>query len=78
MSGRGLAICPFCGHSAPWGRHMADYKLYGLDGAGQIAGVPEVIEAPTDRQALAAARERKPRKTAELWHGTRLVGRIEA
>ncbi|MEO6361112.1 MAG: hypothetical protein ABIO43_11160 [Sphingomicrobium sp.] len=57
---------------------MADYKLYGLDGAGQIAGVPEVIQAPTDRQAIEAARELKHRKTAELWHGTRLVARIEA
>lgn len=57
---------------------MADYKLYRLDGTGQIAGAPEVIQAPTDRQAIAAARELRYRTTAELWHGTRLVARIEA
>ena len=56
---------------------MADYKLYGLDGTGQIAGAPEVVQAPTDRQAMAAARELKRRGSVELWHGARLVGRID-
>ena len=56
---------------------MADYKLYALNGAGQIAGAPEQIEAPTDRQAIAAARELNRHQVMELWHGTRLVTRIE-
>ncbi|MEO5773558.1 MAG: hypothetical protein ABIQ32_05510 [Sphingomicrobium sp.] len=56
---------------------MSDYKLYALDGAGQIAGAPELIAAPTDRQAIAAARELNRRHAMELWHGVRLVSRIE-
>lgn len=57
---------------------MADYKLYALDGSGQIAGAPEIIQAPTDRQALAAAREGKRSGKMELWQGSRLVARLES
>jgi hypothetical protein len=56
---------------------MTDYKLYALDGRGQIAGAPELISAATDRQAEAAARELGRTGPSELWQGPRLVARIE-
>jgi hypothetical protein len=56
---------------------LAEYKLYMLDGSGQIAGVPVVIEAPSDDQAIAQARERKKRAPAELWRGSRLIARLD-
>jgi hypothetical protein len=56
---------------------MADYKLYGLDGAGQIAGAPEYLHASSDEEALAAVRELGRRNLSELWQGSRLVARVE-
>jgi hypothetical protein len=55
---------------------MIDYKLYTLDGRGQISGAPEVISAATDRQAEVAARERARTGPVELWQGQRLVTKI--
>jgi hypothetical protein len=52
---------------------MAEYKLYGLDGAGQIAGAPEFIRASDDAEAIAHAEARQSTAGAELWRGARLV-----
>ncbi len=55
---------------------MPDYKLYRLDGAGQIAGAPEFYTADTDDAARAEADKRRGQGHAELWEGRRLVGRL--
>ena len=54
---------------------MPGYKLYCLDGAGRITGVAELIEAPSDEDALEAAR-RLDRGRCEIWQGGRLVAVI--
>ncbi len=46
---------------------MADYRLYGLDGAGQIAGAAEVIKATSDDDAVAAARALRRPMACEVW-----------
>jgi len=55
---------------------MPDYKLYRLDGAGQIAGAAEQFSAADDDAAMAAARARRGDGSAELWQGRRLVARL--
>jgi hypothetical protein len=57
---------------------VAEYRLYCLDGAGQIAGAPELVAAESDEQALAAARALNKSMRCELWLGTRLVAQIPA
>jgi hypothetical protein len=52
------------------------YRLYCLDGAGHIS-FAEVIEAETDEEALARARELKQGALrCEVWDGRRLVGSL--
>lgn len=57
---------------------MRDYKLYSLDGAGQIAGAAELLRAETDEQAIAIARATAQPLGCELWRGSRLVVRLKA
>ena len=57
---------------------MANYRLYCLDGAGRITGAADVIEAPSDEEAIAIARERSPETRCEIWQGRRLVATIPA
>jgi hypothetical protein len=55
---------------------MASYRLYCLDGAGRI-GLAEWIEAKSDADALAQARELKDGALrCEVWAGPRLVGSL--
>ena len=54
---------------------MAGYRLYSLDGTGRITGAAQVIEAPSDEEALALVRAQAESGRFELWHGRRLVGR---
>ncbi len=56
---------------------MADYRLYRLDGADQIAGAAEPIVADDDETAVAMARAARSRSPLELWQGRRLVARID-
>ncbi|QIK78173.1 hypothetical protein G7077_03850 [Sphingomonas piscis] len=55
---------------------MPEYKLYRLDGAGQIASAPEYFDALDDDAALAVAQQRRGTGSAELWQGGRLVQRL--
>lgn len=57
---------------------LADYRLYCIDGAGQIAGAPEVVSAHDDEEAVAAAKAMDKPHRCELWLGTRLVAAIPA
>jgi hypothetical protein len=55
---------------------MADYRIYCLDGAGNI-GLADWIQADTDEEAVLKARELKPvRRKCEIWHKSRLVGQL--
>ena len=57
---------------------MASYRVYCLDGAGDI-GLAEWLEAKDDAQALAFARELNDGALkCEVWDGKRLVGSIAA
>ncbi len=57
---------------------MRDYRLYCLDGTKRIARAAEVIAAPTDDEAIAAARELGKPTACEIWQGRRLVATIPA
>ena len=52
---------------------MPDYKLYRLDRAGRISGVPETFTAADDDAAIAQAEERRRGAAAELWQGRRFL-----
>lgn len=54
---------------------MAQYRLYRLDGAGNISAA-EWIEAKGDDEAVRAARGRALGTRAEIWDRDRLVARI--
>lgn len=55
---------------------MPSYRLYSLDGAGNIT-MAEWLEAADDHDAVSRARARRDSATLELWDRNRLVGRIE-
>ncbi|MEO7278228.1 MAG: hypothetical protein ABIW33_09430 [Sphingomicrobium sp.] len=55
----------------------ADYRVYRLDGTGRIAA-GDWIDAASDDEALRAARETRASGRIELWHGKRLVARIDS
>jgi hypothetical protein len=49
------------------------YRMYCLDGVGTISFAEE-IEATTDEEAIAKAREMRPDALqCEIWEGSRLV-----
>jgi hypothetical protein len=55
---------------------MVDYRIYCLDGAGNI-GLADWIQADSDEEAVLKAREIKPNsRKCEIWHKARLVGQI--
>jgi hypothetical protein len=57
---------------------MPEYKLYCLDGGGQI-GFADWIEANTDADAIAKARQVKRNgQKCEVWRGTQLIGALDA
>ncbi len=57
---------------------MAEYRLYCLDGLGGI-DFAEVIQASTDEEAIAKARELKRAVLkCEVWQGQRLVAALDA
>jgi hypothetical protein len=57
---------------------MANYRLYCLDGAGHIS-MAEWLEADTDEQAIAIAREMRPEAhKCEVWLQNRLVSRLNS
>ncbi|HXH53085.1 MAG TPA: hypothetical protein VNH53_06625 [Sphingomicrobium sp.] len=52
---------------------MRSYRLYRLDGSGQIESAT-VIDAADDEDAAAQARALLGRRRGELWHGRRMIG----
>lgn len=55
---------------------MAEYRLYALDADGNL-GLPDLINAISDEEAVAKARELKPNmRRCELWKGRRLVAAL--
>ena len=55
---------------------MADYRVYCLNGVGQI-GLADWIEAETDEEAIAKARELRPdAHRCEVWLKQRLVATL--
>lgn len=54
---------------------MVAYRLYRLDGLGQIGRV-EVLEAKDDEEAIHLAYQKKLPVTCELWDRDRLVVKI--
>ena len=49
------------------------YRLFPIDFTGHVMGVPDVIKAGDDDQAVQAARLLVSGRTVELWLGSRLV-----
>jgi len=57
---------------------MAEYRVYCLDGQGQI-GLADWIEAESDDEALAKTRALRPdAHQCELWLKNRLVAKLNA
>jgi hypothetical protein len=56
---------------------MEDYRLYCLDGSGQITGAEWIEAAGDDEAARIACGMNKP-VPCELWQRTRFVARIPA
>ena len=54
---------------------MAGYRLYGLDGVNKVASA-DWFDADDDEIAIEAAREGYEGSECELWHGRRLVARL--
>jgi hypothetical protein len=57
------------------GRHLPNYRLYRLDGAGKIMSA-EWIEAQGDEDALRDVRSRADSGSFELWDKSRLIERF--
>ncbi|QNM83449.1 hypothetical protein H8M03_03695 [Sphingomonas sabuli] len=55
---------------------MRDYRLYRLDGAGNILSA-EWLREPDDDSAVRPVTDLRLHGPAELWRGQRLVARIE-
>ena len=55
---------------------LADYRLYGLDGANKVAS-GEWFEADDDKAAIEVAKQMMDGHDCELWQGKRFVTRIE-
>ena len=55
---------------------MPAYRVYCLDGAGKVWAA-EWVEAEDDSAALELARRFEEAVRCEVWHGQRLVGRVE-
>lgn len=57
---------------------MPEYRVYHLNQAGKIIGVPVVVMADDDTAALDQARLMTPRgEQAEVWQLNRLVSVVE-
>lgn len=57
---------------------MGDYRIYRLDGAGQITGAPEIVTAAGDEAAVSAVRALNSACSIEIWQGRRLIARVPA
>ena len=55
---------------------MANYRIYCLDGANQVASA-EWIEADDDQAAIETAKDTHGGKECELWQGRRLIARLD-
>jgi hypothetical protein len=57
---------------------MPEYRLYCLDGGGQI-GFADWFEADNDGDAIAQAQQVKRNgQKCEVWRGTELIGALDA
>jgi len=56
---------------------LVQYRLYRLDGAGNISGA-DWLKAASDEDAIRQVRERKLPFNSEIWDRNRLVAQIEA
>ena len=57
---------------------MSDYRLYCVDGGGNI-GFADWIQASTDEEAISKAREmRADAQKCEVWLGNQLVAKINS
>jgi hypothetical protein len=55
---------------------MAAYRAYLVDTENHIRGVPIVIEADTDEQAVAEAGRFVAGRDVELWRGDKMLARL--
>ena len=52
------------------------YRLFPIDAAGRVQGIPDIIEAATDGQAVQAAEKLARDRTVELWAGIRHIATL--
>lgn len=53
------------------------YRLFRIDDAGRISGLPDIIEAIDDDRAVEAALGLAGCRPAEVWSGARLVAILD-
>ena len=52
------------------------YRAFRLNALGRVQDVPDLIEAPDDREAIRQAELLEHRDGIELWESARLVARV--
>jgi hypothetical protein len=57
---------------------MPSYRIYSLTPDERIAGVPEVIEYDSDKEAIAHAKAKLDGLDLEVWDGPRVVIRLKS
>jgi hypothetical protein len=57
--------------------NMPDYRVYAVDEAGHISGMPLVIDCKDDKEAVERAKELKDGKALEVWLLDRRIAEIK-
>lgn len=52
---------------------LHQYRLFPVNFSGRVMGLPDIIEAGDDDEAIQSARRLAGSRTAEVWSGARLV-----
>jgi hypothetical protein len=56
---------------------MPQYRIYTVKPDGHLSGPPQVVECPSDQDAVKEAKRFLDGHLIEIWEGTRVVFRID-
>jgi hypothetical protein len=56
---------------------MQAYRIYTIGPDGKIAGPSEIVECPTDEEALAEAQTQLAGHAIEVWKGAKLIAHFD-
>ena len=58
-------------------QQLTTYRLFRIDSANRIAGVPDIIEAPDDADAIRQAKVISQSRLAEVWQRSRKIAVLD-